>query len=350
MITAREPLLGKTYAGLAGLVKDFGWAAFTAGQIADWLYKKHVDGVDEMTNLSKVMRAQLHERFETGGMSPVAVQTSKDGTRKYLFPTRGGQAVETVMIPDADRATLCVSSQVGCRMGCRFCMTARQGLRANLSAGEMINQFRAVEERDALTNAVFMGMGEPMDNLDEVLKCLQILTSPWGFAWSPRRITVSTIGIAPAVKRFLDECECHLAVSLHNPFHDERQELMPIQKACPLQEVIDLLGQYDFSGQRRVSFEYILFDRRNDTPRHAQALVDLLHGLKCRVNLIHFHPIPGSALRPSPDSAVERFKNLLLRQGVMTTVRASRGQDVMAACGLLSTACETAKAGSSSTQ
>jgi 23S rRNA (adenine2503-C2)-methyltransferase len=335
-MTMREFLLGKTHAELVELVKSFGWAAFTGGQIADWLYKKHVTGVDEMTNLSKTVRAQLREKCEIGGVAPVAVQTSGDGTRKYLFPTRGGQAVETVMIPEAGRATLCVSSQVGCRMGCCFCMTGRQGFRANLSAGEIINQFRAVSERDVLTSAVFMGMGEPMDNLDEVLKSLQILTSPWGFAWSPRRITVSTIGMAPAVKRFLDECACHLAVSVHNPFDDERKELMPIQKAYPLQAVIDLLGQYDFSGQRRVSFEYILFDRRNDTPRHAYALADLLQGLECRVNLIHFHAIPDSTLRPSPDSAVERFKNLLLRSGVMTTVRTSRGQDIMAACGLLS--------------
>jgi 23S rRNA (adenine2503-C2)-methyltransferase len=336
-MTIHEHLLGKTLAELVALVKDFGWPAFTGNQIADWLYKKHATDINDMTNLSKAVRAQLCEKFDVGGMAPAAVQTASDSTRKYLFPTHSGQAVETVMIPEADRATLCVSSQVGCRMGCRFCMTARQGFRANLAVGEMINQFRAVEERDALTNAVFMGMGEPMDNVDEVLKSLQILTSPWGFAWSPRRITVSTIGIVPAMKRFLEESECHLAVSLHNPFDSERQELMPIQKAYPLQTVVDVIKQYDFSGQRRVSFEYILFDRWNDSPRHVNALAALLQGIECRVNLIHFHTIPDSALRPSPDSAVERFKNLLLRQGVMTTVRASRGQDIMAACGLLST-------------
>jgi 23S rRNA (adenine2503-C2)-methyltransferase len=336
-MTIREPLLGKTLAELITLVKDFGWPAFTGSQIASWLYKKHVADVNEMTNLSKTVRAQLCEKFDVGNRAPVTVQTSIDGTRKYLFPTCGGRAVETVMIPEAGRATLCVSSQVGCRMGCRFCMTARQGFRANLTAGEMINQFRAVEERDALTNAVFMGMGEPMDNIDELLKCLQILTATWGFAWSPRRITVSTIGIVPAMKRFLEESACHLAVSLHNPFDSERLELMPVQKAYPVQAVVNLIRQYDFSGQRRVSFEYILFDRRNDSPRHVDELAALLRGLECRVNLIRFHAIPDSALRPSPDSVAERFKNLLLRQGVMTTLRASRGQDIMAACGLLST-------------
>jgi 23S rRNA (adenine2503-C2)-methyltransferase len=336
-MTIREPLLGKTLTELVALVKDFGWPAFVGSQLADWLYKKHVTGVSEMTNLSKTARAQLCERFDVGHAAATAVQTSSDGTRKYLFPTRGGHAVETVMIPEAGRATLCVSSQVGCRMGCRFCMTGRQGFHANLSAGEMINQFLAVEECDALTNAVFMGMGEPMDNVDELLKCLQILTAPWGFAWSPRRITVSTVGVVPAMQRFLDESECHLAVSVHNPFDNERQELMPIQKAYPLQAVMNVIRQYDFSGQRRVSFEYILFDRWNDSPRHVDELAALLQGLECRVNLIRFHSISGSALRPSPDSVVERFKNLLLRRGVMTTVRASRGQDIMAACGLLST-------------
>jgi 23S rRNA (adenine2503-C2)-methyltransferase len=336
-MTRRKPLLGKTLAELTALATASGWPAFTGGQIADWLYKKHITSTDGMTNLSKAVRTQLGEKFEVGHTAPTAVQTAKDGTRKYLFPTGGGHAVETVMIPEADRATLCVSSQVGCRMGCRFCMTARQGFRANLSSGEIINQFRAVEERDALTNAVFMGMGEPMDNLDELLKSLQILTAPWGFAWSPRRITVSTIGIVPTMKRFMEESDGHLAVSLHNPFDSERQELMPIQKAHPLQAVISALKQYDFSGQRRVSFEYILFDRWNDTPRHVNELAALLQGLECRINLIHFHSIPDCTLRPSPDSVVERFKNLLLRKGIMTTVRASRGQDIMAACGLLST-------------
>jgi 23S rRNA (adenine2503-C2)-methyltransferase len=333
----RKPLLGKTLAELTALVKEYGWPAFTGGQIADWLYKKHITGTDGMTNLSKAVRTRLGEAFEVGYTAPAAVQTAKDGTRKYLFPTGGGQAVETVMIPEADRATLFVSSQVGCRMGCRFCMTARQGFHAQLSSGEIINQFLAVKERDALTNAVFMGMGEPMDNIDELLKSLYILTAPWGFAWSPRRITVSTVGIMPAMKRFLEESDCHLAVSVHNPFDSERQELMPIQKAYPLQTIMQTIKQYDFSGQRRVSFEYILFDRWNDTPRHVNELAALLQGLECRVNLIRFHAIPDCILRPSPDSAVERFKNLLLHKGVMTTIRASRGQDIMAACGLLST-------------
>jgi 23S rRNA (adenine2503-C2)-methyltransferase len=267
----------------------------------------------------------------------VEVQRSQDGTKKYLFPTLSGHFIETVMIPETERATLCVSSQAGCRMGCRFCMTARQGFQANLTAGEIIAQFNRADECKQLTNAVYMGMGEPMDNLDEVLKSLAILTAPWGWAWSPRRITVSTIGVLPAMQRFLDESRCHVAVSLHNPFDAERQELMPMQKPWPLAEIMALLKRYDFSGQRRVSFEYILFAGVNDSPRHAHELVKLLRGLECRVNLIRFHSIPGSSLLPASEMQMEKFKNHLNGKGILTTNRVSRGQDILAACGLLST-------------
>jgi 23S rRNA (adenine2503-C2)-methyltransferase len=333
----QEVLLGKTLDELTALAKDSGLPSFTGKQLADWLYKKHVGSIDEMTNLSKVARTLLNEKFQVGGQACSAVQTSADGTRKYLFPTLEHQAVEAVMIPEADRATLCVSSQAGCRMGCRFCMTARQGLQAQLSAGEIINQFRNIAERDLLTNAVYMGMGEPLDNLDNVLKSLTILTAPWGFGWSPRRITLSTIGIFPALQRFLNESECHLAISLHTPFGREREELMPMQRAYPLEKIMTLIRQYDWTGQRRVSFEYIVFDRLNDSPKHAIALAKLLEGLECRVNLIRFHSIPGSPLLPALESNVEKFRNSLMNKGIMTTIRASRGEDILAACGLLST-------------
>ncbi len=331
------PLLGKTPDELTQLVKTMGLPGFTGKQIADWLYKKHAATIDEMTNLSKTAREQLNAQFEVGGAAPLTVQSSTDGTRKYLFPLHGGQCIETVMIPEAERATLCVSSQAGCRMGCRFCMTARQGFQAHLTAGEIIGQFRNVAERDQLTNAVYMGMGEPMDNLDNVLKSLEILTAPWGFGWSPRRITVSSIGVLPALQRFLDESQCNLAISLHNPFDREREDAMPMQKAYPLEEVMDVIRAYDWSGQRRVSFEYIMFDRWNDSPQHAIELAKLLQGLECRVNLIRFHTIPDSPLLPALESNMEKFKNALMGKGVMTTIRSSRGEDIMAACGLLST-------------
>ena len=332
-------LLSKTLDELTALAKGLGLPAFTGKQLADWLYKKHVGSIDEMTNLSKAARSLLNEKCQIGGCSYSVVQTSADGTRKYLFPTSTRHGVEAVMIPEANRATLCVSSQVGCRMGCRFCMTARQGFQANLSVGEIINQFRSIDEREQLTNAVYMGMGEPLDNLDNVLKSLNILTAPWGFGWSPRRITVSTIGVLPALQRFLDESECHLAISLHTPFDKERQELLPMQKAYPLEEVINLVRRYDWTGQRRISFEYIVFDRLNDSPKHALALAKLLEGLECRINLIRFHAIPDSPLLPALESNVEKFKNSLMNKGVICTVRASRGEDILAACGLLSTDC-----------
>ncbi len=330
-------LLGHTEEELKNIATEIGLPSFAGKQMADWLYKKKVTSIDEMNNLSKAARTKLNETFEAGGFAPADVQQSKDGTRKYLFPTLNGNYIESVMIPDNDRATLCVSSQAGCRMGCKFCMTARQGFQENLTAGEIIGQFTRVAEANELTNAVYMGMGEPMDNLDEVLKSIELLTVPWAWAWSPRRITVSTIGILPAMKRFLDECQAHLAVSLHNPFDAERRELMPMQKTYPINEVISLIKQYDFTGQRRVSFEYILFAGVNDTPRHATELVKLLQGLECRINLIRFHSIPDSSLEPSGEAQIEKFKTILNNKGLLTTVRSSRGQDILAACGLLST-------------
>ena len=338
-------LLGKTLDELKAVAAEEGLPSFTARQMAQWLYVKKVRSIDEMTNLSKSARASLNERYEVGLTSCSDVQISSDGTRKYLFPVscpRGNasgiyedSAVEAVMIPDADRATLCVSSQAGCRMGCRFCMTGRQGFHGNLSAADIISQFIAVEESDRLTNAVFMGMGEPLDNYDNVMKVIEILTADWGFGWSPKRITLSTIGVLPVLKRYLDECRCHLAVSLHNPFDDQRRDMMPVQGAWPVREVLDLIRKYDFSGQRRVSFEYTMFAGYNDSKAHADALIRLLKGLECRVNLIRFHKIPDFPYDTSPDIIMENFRNRLNNSGITTTIRASRGEDILAACGML---------------
>jgi 23S rRNA (adenine2503-C2)-methyltransferase len=247
----------------------------------------------------------------------------------------GERGVETVMIPDDDRYTICVSSQVGCKMGCKFCMTGRQGFHGHLSAAQIISQFLEIDESANLTNAVFMGMGEPLDNYSSVMKTIEILTSDWGFGWSPKRITLSTIGVLPTLKNYLDDCKCHLAVSLHDPFADERLSLMPMQKPFPIEETVKLIKQYDFTGQRRVSFEYIMFSGINDTKKHADALVRLLGGLECRINLIRFHKIPDFPYETSPDVIIENFKNRLNNSGIMTTVRASRGEDILAACGML---------------
>lgn len=331
------PLYGKTLEELKSIVTTEGLPSFTATQIADWMYHHHVESIDDMTNLSKKARELLSTKYTLGLVKPERVSESADGTKKYLFPVANNRYVEAVYIPESDRATLCVSSQSGCKMGCLFCMTAKQGFQGNLSAGDILNQLRCIPEFNSVTNIVYMGMGEPFDNLDNVIKSIEILTSKWGFGWSSKRITVSTIGIIPAIKKFIETTNAHLAISLHTPFDDERRMLMPIQNVYPISDVIAELKEYRFTDHRRVSFEYIMFDGLNDTPRHVKELVRLLNGLTCRINLIRFHPIPDSPLRTTPDERIIQFRDSLTAKGIFTTVRASRGQDIQAACGLLST-------------
>ena len=327
--------MGKTPEELAVIAKTHGLPAFAGKQMAQWLYQKRVRSIEEMTNLSKAGREALSQQYEVGYVAPIDVQTSKDGTRKYLFPVLEGECIEAVMIPDDDRKTLCVSSQAGCKMGCKFCMTGRQGFHGNLSAADILNQYFAIDEAGELTNTVFMGMGEPLDNWDNVKRVIEILTAPWGLAWSPKRITLSTIGVLPKLKQFLDESKCHLAVSLHNPFPEERAEMMPVQKAWSITEVVRLIKQYDFTGQRRVSFEYTVFEGWNNTPKHADELLRLLKNLECRVNLIRFHKIPDFPYGTAPDPVMEAFRDRLNAGGLTATIRASRGEDIFAACGLL---------------
>ena len=342
----KKKLLGLTLSELTDICHQEGLPGFTARQICDWLYKKHVVDFGQMTNLSKKARQALSEKYEVGAVPYCKYAMSKDGTRKYLFEvnTDGLNYVEAVMIPDGDRKTLCVSSQAGCRMGCRFCMTGRQGFHGNLDAAQILSQFFLIDEAEELTNAVFMGMGEPLDNLDNVLRALDVLTSDWGCAWSPKRITVSSIGVNKAVKdqgkspleRFPDESRAHLAISLHNPFHAERLSLMPSEAAFPMEKTLKIIRRYDFTGQRRVSFEYIMFKGLTDTPRHADAMVSLLKGLECRVNLIRFHDIGDTEYIPSDMKTVQAFEDRLNNAGITATLRASRGQDIEAACGMLS--------------
>ena len=333
----KEHLLGKTWEELQTITSETGMPRFATKQIASWLYAKRVTAIEDMSNLSLRHRELLAQRYDVGREAPVQAHRSVDGTIKYLFKV-GADFVETVYIPDHDRATLCVSSQVGCKMNCSFCMTGKQGFRRNLTSAEIINQILSVEDSDKLTNLVFMGMGEPFDNLNEVMKALSILTSEWGFAWSPKRITVSTIGHLKGIRRFLDESRCHLAVSLHAPSREERLQIMPVEKAYPIADILDLLRQYDFSHQRRLSFEYILFSGYNDSLRHADALARLLQGVECRVNLIRFHAIPGVNLKSSDPRSIEAFRDRLNSRGIVATIRASRGEDIFAACGMLSTA------------
>jgi len=333
----KEKLYGKTLNELIAVTKRIRMPGFAAKQIADWLYRKEIGSVGEMTNLSMKMRELLSNDYEIGLSDPVSFSQSKDGTKKYLYKVLTDKFIETAYIPEYDRATICVSSQAGCKMGCVFCMTGKQGFQGNLSSNEILNQFRSLPEFKQLTNMVFMGMGEPLDNLTEVLKSLEILTGEWGYGWSPSRITVSTVGLVNRITEFLEKSRCHLAVSLHSPFDEERRQLMPIQKTNTVKEVIDIIKNYGYTGQRRVSFEYILFKGINDSPRHVKELARILNGIRCRINIIRFHSFPGSDLGSPGMEETIAFREALNAKGMVATIRSSRGVDINAACGLLST-------------
>lgn len=333
----KEKLYGKTLNELVAVTKRTGLPGYAAKQIADWLYKQEVSSIEEMTNLSKKNREILSADYTFGLSAPLKSWESSDGTKKYLYNVLGTKYIETAYIPDKERATICVSSQAGCKMGCIFCMTGRQGFQGNLTSNEILNQFRSLPEFKSLTNMVYMGMGEPLDNLNELLKTLEILTSDWGYGWSPTRITVSTVGLVGSIQDFLSRSKVHLAVSLHSPFDEERRKLMPIQRTNSVKDVLDAIRSFDFTSQRRVSFEYILFKGLNDTPLHIKELARILNGIKCRINIIRFHAIPGSPyVSPDLKTTID-FKEKLNAKGILTTIRSSRGEDIQAACGLLST-------------
>lgn len=328
---------------LTKVVLSGGMPKFVAKQIAEWLYKKKVTSFDEMVNVSKKNKEWLAANYVIGRQAPESRQKSADGTVKYLFNLGGGKNIESVYIPDKDRATLCVSSQAGCKMNCYFCATGRLGFKANLTPAQIINQILSIPpapqkgETPAgeLTNVVFMGMGEPLDNLDAVLSVIEILTAPWGMAWSPKRITVSTVGKLPQLKDLLEKTQAHVAVSLHTADSREREQLMPAQKAFPISSVVKMLAAYDFSHQRRLSFEYIMWRGVNDDIAHADMLIKLISGLDCRVNLIRFHKVPDVELHPASDERMIMFRNYLNSKGITATIRSSRGEDIMAACGML---------------
>lgn len=336
----KQTLLGKTLAELQQVALSVGLQKFAGKQLAEWLYVRRASSFEQMTNISLKGRQALEEQYTIGRHEPVAEAVSKDGTKKYLFRLSGDEVkgdvfIESVYIPDNDRATLCVSTQAGCKMGCKFCMTGTLGFHGQLPASEILNQIFSIPDSDQLTNIVYMGEGEPMDNIDHVLRSLQVMTEPWGCSWSPKRITVSTVGVVPGLERFLKESECHLAVSLHNPFGAERQDIMPIEKRYHLTDVVAMLKQYDWQHQRRVSFEYICWHGQNDTIRHAKELIRLLKGLPCRMNLIRFHAGVDQAFTSSDEKQMEWLRDYLSDHGITTTIRRSRGEDILAACGML---------------
>ena len=335
---APRALFGQTLGQLRDLAAEEGLRPFAARQIAEWLYHRLAPSIAAMTNLPAAARARLSARWTVGRSDPVRGVASADGTRKYLFAAGGaGRHVETAWIPEPDRSTLCVSTQIGCKMGCAFCATARQGFQGQLSAGEILNQYASLPERARVTNLVYMGMGEPLDNLEAVLTSLEILTSDWGFGMSPRRITVSTVGLIPAMREYLARSRCHLALSLHSPFDEERRQWMPVQKAYPVSAVLEELRRYPLERQRRIMIEYICFDGVNDTPRHVREMARALNGIRARVNLMRFHPVPGLPLRGSGEDRLRAFQEGLRGKGIIATIRRSRGLDIAAACGLLST-------------
>ena len=339
----KTPLIGMTLKELQDVCLQLSMPKFTAKQMAQWIYGKHVHTIDEMTNLSKVNREKLDALFCVGCMAPIEKTTSKDGTEKYLFPTENERFVETVYIPEGDRATLCVSCQVGCKMNCLFCQTGKQGWQGDLTVRDILNQIYTVEQlvaeegKTPLSNIVYMGQGEPLDNFDNVLKSTEILTADDGWAWSPRRITISTVGLKTNMRRLLDDSECHVAVSLHSPIHEQRLQLMPAEKQFAISDIVEMLKEYDWSHQRRITFEYTMFDGTNDSPLHAKELVKLLSGMECRVNLIRWHKVNDVPLSETKPEKMVNFRDYLNNHGITATIRASRGQDIWAACGLLST-------------
>ena len=339
----RQPLIGLTERELQDLAVSLGMPKFVGHQIAQWIYQKGVKSFSEMANISKRNQTLLDENYCVGRTDPAASQKSVDGTVKYLFPVEGGRYVESVYIPDHDRATLCVSSQSGCKMNCYFCATGKMGFKSQLSAAEIINQILSVppapekgmEPMTPLTNVVFMGMGEPLDNFGAVRRVIDILTAPWGLAWSPKRITVSTVGKLPELKDLLEKTQVHVALSVHTADSRERAAMMPAQKAFPLQSVMQLLSGYDFSHQRRLSLEYIMWKGVNDDIAHANRLIQLIGNIDCRVNLIRYHAIEGVDLKPCSEERMIMFRNVLNQHGITATIRTSRGEDIMAACGML---------------
>lgn len=332
----KQPLLGMNIQSLGLLAAEVGLPKFAASQIAQWLYQKQVRSIDDMTNLPKEGRRRLSENYEVGAQEPVDRVCSEDGTEKLLFPTRDGHRVETVYIPDRSRGTLCISTQVGCKMHCAFCQTGLQGFQGNLCVSDILSQVAwGIREHD-IDNVVVMGQGEPLDNADNVLEALQLLTAEKnGYGWSPRRVTLSTVGIPVPLRRFLDESQCNLAVSLHSPFPEQRAALMPAERLHPIAETLSLLRNYDWSHQRRLSFEYVMLKDVNDSRVHAKELLKLLDGLSCRINLIRYHHTEAAQFEGTANEKVEAFRDFLTRHGLFSTIRASRGEDIWAACGML---------------
>ncbi len=328
-----------TPAALRAWMAAQGQPGYRAEQILRWVYGEGAGSFAEMTNISRPLRLRLASDFALPRLEPSRIDRSRDGTRKLLFLLDEATAVETVIIPDPPRLTICISSQAGCAMGCGFCATARLGLLRQLSADEIVGQVLAaraqLEGEERITNLVFMGMGEPLHNFDEVVRAIGTLTAPWGMNLSPRRITVSTVGLVPQMRRLIGETKVNLAVSLTATTDALRSRLMPVNRRYALDELLRACRELPLPQRKRITFEYVLLAGVNDTPTDAARLVRLLHGIRCKVNLIPFNPFPGSGFAPPADDVVRAFRDRLDAAHVHASVRTHRGRDVSAACGQL---------------
>jgi 23S rRNA (adenine2503-C2)-methyltransferase len=303
--------------------------------IANCLYKKKIDDILLFPAIPRRIKEELNTKSFPGILKPVASKISSDGTIKYLFRNKKELEFETVYLTDKKRTTVCVSSQSGCRMGCPFCVTGKYGFRGNLSAGDILTQILGLPGSEKVTHVVFMGMGEPLDNIDNVLKACNILSAEWGLAISPRNITVSTVGIAPGIKEFLEHSNCNIALSLYSPFPEERYLAVPAERKYPAHEIIEMMKKYETGNRRRMSVAYIMIKDNNDTDRHLAGLKSLLQKSRIRINLLPYHSIPGDDNISSSPERMQYFKHELVISGVSASIRKSKGIDVSAACGLL---------------
>ncbi|HUJ75221.1 MAG TPA: 23S rRNA (adenine(2503)-C(2))-methyltransferase RlmN [bacterium] len=335
-------ILSFTLPALTAWLTAHGQKSFRARQIFRWLYQKHVASFEEMTDIAKPLRALLAQSFSLGSLEPAAQADSADGSRKFAFRLGDGKRIESVLMPNATHYTLCVSTQVGCAMGCAFCMTARMGLERNLTAGEIVAQVvacaRAIPDEKILRNLVFMGMGEPFHNYDNLVAALDILGEDHGFGFSWRRMTVSTAGLVPAIRRFgQDQVRANLAISLNGASDEVRGRLMPVNRRWPLAELLAACREFPVESRTRLTFEYVLIQGITDSLADARRLVKLLHGMKCKVNLIPYNAGPDHPFQAPPPEHVRAFQEELLNRGLLATVRISKGQDIAAACGQLVT-------------
>jgi 23S rRNA (adenine2503-C2)-methyltransferase len=344
MKSAKTNLLGFDRAGLEAFFAALGEKPFRARQVMKWIYQHGVADFEAMTDLSKPLRARLAECAEVRGLEVSSEQQSADGTRKWLFAMDATNGIESVFIPEPDRGTLCISSQVGCALDCSFCSTAQQGFNRNLETAEIVGQVwsanrllgRRPDGSWPVTNVVFMGMGEPLANYRRVVPAVRVLLDDLGYGLSKRRVTVSTSGLVPALDRLSAECDVALAVSLHAPNDALRDELVPINKKYPIAELMAAAHRYiDRQPHRHVTIEYVMLDGVNDSEKHAHELAALLAGLSCKVNLIPFNPFPAARYRRSPQAVIDRFRDILMMRGIMTITRRPRGDDIDAACGQL---------------